>query len=104
MEGRTFMRFKRIFKAVLGKIYYLIYPDNPTFREHNYVQETKVFQSLKENLTNIAFWRRKETSVTAMSIITKSFEFNRVRELMEEDFSQLVEEKSAYVSKGGNNW
>ena len=38
--------------------------------------------------------------VTAASIIAKLFEFNHARELMEEQFSQVVEEKSAYVSQG----
>ena len=42
----------------------------------------------------------KETLVTAASIISKSFELNHAREFMEEQFSQLVEEKSAYVSQG----
>ena len=42
----------------------------------------------------------KETSVTAAIIVAKSLEFNNVRELMEETFSQLVEDKSAYISQG----
>ena len=41
------------------------------------------FHSLKENLTNITFWGRKETSVTATSIIDKTFELKHDRALME---------------------
>ena len=83
IEGLTLMRVKNIFKSFLDKIAYLICPDKPTFHEYNDVQGTKVYNSLKENLKNLAFWVRKETSVTAASIITKSFEFNHARELME---------------------
>ena len=43
---------------------------------------------------------RKETLVTAASIISKSFEFNHALELTEEQFSQLVEDKYSYVSQG----
>ena len=43
---------------------------------------------------------RKETSVTAARIIDRSIELNHARELREEQFIQLAEEKSACVSKG----
>ena len=55
MEGRKMMRAKKIFKEFSEKIAYLICPDNTTFYEHNDVQGTKIYQSLKENLTNITF-------------------------------------------------
>ena len=74
--------FQRIFR----KNAYLICPDNTIFHAHNDGQGTKVYQSLKENLTNITLLGSKETSVTAASIIAKSFEFNYCRKLMEEQF------------------
>ena len=49
------MRAKQIFKEFSDKIAYLICPDKPIFQEDNDVQGTKVFQSLKENLTNLTF-------------------------------------------------
>ena len=70
------MRSKQIFKEFPEKIAYLIYPDNPTFHEHNDVQGTKVYQSLKEILKNLTSGGKKETSVTAASIIAKLFKFN----------------------------
>ena len=66
------MADKQIFEAFSDKIAYLIFPYNPMFHKHNYVQGTKVYQSLKENLTNINFLGRKETLFTAASI-AKSF-------------------------------
>ena len=42
----------------------------------------------------------KETSVTATSIVSKSFELKNAREFMEEQFSRLGEDKSSYVSQG----
>ena len=60
----------------------------------------KFYHSLKSILANITCGGRKETSFTAVSIIAKSFELNHSRELMEEHFCKLVEEKSAYVSQG----
>ena len=51
-------------------------------------------------LTNLTFLGKKEILVTAASIIAESFEFNRARELMEEQFSLLGEDKYAYVSQG----
>ena len=80
------MRAKKIFKEFSGKTAYLICPDNTTFHEHNDVQGTKVYQSLRENLTNITFLGSKETLVTSASIIAKSFEFNYFRKLTEENF------------------
>ena len=47
MEGRKLMRSKQIFKAFSDKNSYLICSENPTSREHNDVQGTKFFQSLK---------------------------------------------------------
>ena len=44
IEGRQLMRTKQIFKAFSEIIAYLIFPDNPTFHEHNDVQGTKVYQ------------------------------------------------------------
>ena len=72
------------------KIAYLICWYNPTFHKHNDVQGTKFYQSLKDNLTNVKFLGRKEASVTAAIIISKSFDFNHAREWMEEQFSKLV--------------
>ena len=69
MEGRQLMRDKHIFKAFTDKIAYLIFPDKPTFNKDDDLQGTKVYQSLKENLTNITFLGGKKTSVTAASII-----------------------------------
>ena len=86
IDRRKLMRAKKIFKAFSEKIAYLICQDNTTFHEHNNVQGTKVYQSLKENLTNITFLGRKETSVTSAIIIAKSFKFNYYCELMEERF------------------
>ena len=40
------------------------------------------------------------TSVTAARIISKSFELKHAREFIEEQFSQLGEDKSAYLSQG----
>ena len=79
---------------------YLICPNNPTFYRNNDVQVTQVYQSLKENLTNLTFLGKKKTLVTAASIIYKPFALNHARELTEEHFIQLVEDKSAYVSEG----
>ena len=42
----------------------------------------------------------KVTSVTAARIISKSFELKHAREFIEEQFSQLGEDKSAYLSQG----
>ena len=53
------------------KKYHLICPDSANFHGHNYVQGTKVYQSLIENLTNITFLGRKETSFTSENIISK---------------------------------
>ena len=47
MDGRKLMRDKQIFKSFSEKIAYLICPYNPNFYERNYVQGTKVYQSLK---------------------------------------------------------
>ena len=44
MEVRKLMGSKKIFKAFLDKIAYLICTDNPTFHERNDVQGTKVYQ------------------------------------------------------------
>ena len=55
IEGRQLMRSKHICKAFSDKIAYLIYPDDPTFHKDGDVQVTKVYQSLKEDLTNITF-------------------------------------------------
>ena len=98
MKGRKFMQTKQIFKEFSDKLSYLICPDDPTFNKHMDVQGTKVYQSLKENLTNLTFLGRKETSVTAEIITAKLFKLNYYRELMEEQFSNLIEEKSTYVS------
>ena len=103
MEGRKLMQSKQIFKAFSDKIYYLIYPQNPNLHGNNDVQETKVFQSLKENLTNPTFLEITETSVTAASIISESFELKHARQLMEEHFSQLGEYNSASVSQRKTN-
>ena len=84
MEGRNIMRAKQILKLFSEKIAYLICLDNPTFHKHNDIQGTKVYHSLKEILTNITFLVRKETSVTAVSIIDKSFLFYCSCEFMEE--------------------
>ena len=46
-------------QIISRKISYLICPDNPTFHKHNDVQVAKVYQYLKENLTNLTFWGRK---------------------------------------------
>ena len=59
MEGRKLMQSKQIFKEFSDKIAYLICPDNPTFHKHYDVRGTKVYQSLKENLTNLTFLGRK---------------------------------------------
>ena len=59
MEGRKMMWAKQIFKVFSYKTTYLICPDKSTFHKHNDVQVTKVYQSLKEILTNITFWVRK---------------------------------------------
>ena len=71
MEGRQLMKSKHIFKAFSDKIAYLICPDRPTFHKDNGVQGTKVYQSLKENLSNLTFGGRKETAVIAARIIAK---------------------------------
>ena len=76
MEGRKIMQAKHIFKAFSDKITYLVCPSNPNFHKHEDVQGTKVYQSLKENLTNLTFLGRKKTSVTAARIISKSFELD----------------------------
>ena len=60
----------------------------------------KVYHSLKSILANITCGGRKETSFTAVSIIAKSFEFNHAHKFMEEQFSQLLEDKSSCVSQG----
>ena len=71
MKGRQLMLVKHIFKAFSDKITYLICPDRPTFHKDNCVQGTKVYQSLKENLSNLTFGGRKETAVIAARIIAK---------------------------------
>ena len=91
---------KQIFKFFSEKNAYLICPDTPTFHEHNDVQKTKVYQSLKEISTYTTFLGRKETSITAAGIIAKSFKFKHACEFMEEQFSLLVEDKSSYESQG----
>ena len=53
------MRAKQIFKYSSDKIAYLVYPYNPNFHKHNDTQVTKVYQSQKENLTNLTFLGRK---------------------------------------------
>ena len=70
-EGRKLVQDKQIFKVFPDKISYLICPEHPTFHHQDDVQGTKVYQSLKENLTNLAFLGRKETSFTDESIISK---------------------------------
>ena len=87
-------------QIILRKNAYLICSYNPTFHLQIDVQGMNVYQSLEEKLTKLTFLGREVTLVTAAIIIAKSFKFNRARELMEEQFSQLVEEKYAYVSKG----
>ena len=77
------MRAKQIFKYSSDKIAYLVYPYNPNFHKHNDTQVTKVYQSQKENLTNLTFLGRKEISATAANIIAKSFELNLACELTE---------------------
>ena len=100
MEGRKLMWAKQIFKSFSDKISYLICPENPSFHEHNDVQGTKFFESLKENLTNLTFLGRKETSITAASIISKSFDLKHACALTEEKFSHLAEDESASMSQG----
>ena len=56
MEGRKLVPDMQIFKLFSDKIAYIICPDNPKFHKHNDVQGTKVYQPLKENLTNITFF------------------------------------------------
>ena len=79
MEGRKNIKPKQIFRELSEKNDSPIYLDNPNFHEHNYVQGTNIYQSLKENLTNITFLGKKETSVTAAIIISKSFKLNHAR-------------------------
>ena len=79
MEGRKIMQAKEIFKSFLYKIAYLICPYNPTFHKQNGVKGTKIYQSLKENLTNLTLLGRKETLVTAARITAKPFELNNAR-------------------------
>ena len=71
MEGRKLMRANYIFKSFSDKIDYLICPENKLFHKQNDVRQTKVFLSLKENLTNLAFLGRKETLVTSAIIIDR---------------------------------
>ena len=59
MEGRKLMIDKQIFKSISEKIDYLICLDNPTFHKRNDVQGTKIYQSLKENLSNLTLWGSK---------------------------------------------
>ena len=81
-EGRKSMRAKQIFKSFSDKIAYLICPEQPTFHQQDYAQGMNVYQSMKENLSNITFLGSKETSVVAASIIAKSFKFKHVYALM----------------------
>ena len=71
MKGRKLIIAKHIFTSSSEKIAYLICLDGPTFHKHNDVQGTRVYQSLKESLTNLTFLGREDKSVTAASIITK---------------------------------
>ena len=97
------MQAKQIFKTISDKIVNTICPGHPTFHQQDDSQGMNVYQSLKENLSNITFLGSNEISVTSAIIISKSFEFKHVRTFMEEQFSQLGEYKYAYVSQRKQN-
>ena len=61
------------------------------------------YQSLRGNVPNHNVLGSKETSVTAVSIIPKSFEFKHFRALMEEQFSQMGEDKYTSVIQQKQN-
>ena len=98
-EDGTLLR-QAYLQSISDKIPYLIPPDKGNVYPINDVQGTKVYHSLKENLTNLTSLGRKETLVTVESKIARSFELNHARGLMEEQFIQLVEEESEYTSQG----
>ena len=98
-KGRKLLQDNHIFKTFSDKISYLICPEHPIFQQLHDKQGMNVYQSLKENLTNITFMGRKEASVTSVIIIAKSLELKHAHELTEEQFSHLGEYKYSYISQ-----
>ena len=93
------MQDNHIFKLFSDEIAYLICPEHQNFHQQDDSQVINVYQSLKENLSTIAFWGSKETLVTAAIVIAKLFGFKHFRELMKENFSQLGEDKYASLNQ-----
>ena len=67
------------------------------------MQLKKVFNTFKENITNLNFFSRRGTSVTAASIIDTFLKLKYACVFVEYQYSHLVEDKAALVSIGKNN-
>ena len=62
------------------------------------MQETNIFNTVKENITNPTFFGRRDTSITAAIIIDAYFKLRYACAFLEFQYSQLGEEKAASVS------
>ena len=69
-EGRSLPQENQIFRVIYGKIGFLICTENPTFHpQDGNIQETKVFNTVKENITKLNFFGSRDTSVTSARTI-----------------------------------
>ena len=58
-EGGKLMWSKQILKSFSDIISYLICPEHPTFHQRGDAQGINVYQSLKENSSDLTFWGSK---------------------------------------------
>ena len=82
------------------EIVLLICPENPNFHLQNVkMQETKVFNTIKEKKSDPALFGTHETSVTAERIIITSFKIKYARAFVDYQCSKLGYDRAAPVSK-----
>ena len=62
------------------------------------MQEIKVFNTVKENITNLTFFSSRDISVTSARIIATSFKIKDACAFVEDQYIQLGEVKAASVS------
>ena len=95
-EVRIHPQENQMFRLIFDQIYFLIFPDNPTFHlQAVSMQETKVFNTVKESITNLSFLVSIEKSVTDAIIIDSQFKLKYIYAFMEDQYSQLGEKKAA---------
>ena len=81
-EQRKLIQANHTFKQTSNKIAYLNYPEHPTFHKWDDAKGMNIYQSMKQNLSNITFMGRKERWVASVGIISKSFKLKHACEII----------------------